>query len=138
MFRLRMIGKIIRQAGLGHITVVFFVLFFLCALGIKLTSPEVGTLGDSLWLCFQSMTTIGFGDLPTYRPACRAILVFLSLVSVFYLAVVTGVVVAYCNQLFQDQADRSIAKVQAQLEHLDQLSPEELRELSARIRSWKA
>ena len=62
----------------------------------------------------------------------------LSVVSVFYLAVITGVVVAYCNQLIQDQADRSIAKVQDQLEHLDQLSPEELRELSARIRSWKA
>ena len=136
MFRLRMIGKIIRQAGLGHITVVFFVLFFLCALGIKLTSPEVGTLGDSLWLCFQSMTTIGFGDLPTYRPACRAILVFLSLVSVFYLAVVTGVVVAYCNQLIQTQSKNIVVKLAYDLEHLDELSKDELREISHRAKEF--
>ena len=138
MFRLRMIGKINRQAGLGHITVVFLTIFLLCALVIWLGYPQVGGLGNALWLCFQSVTTIGFGDLPTHSALCRVVLVLLSVVSVFYLAVITGVVVAYCNQLIQDQAGRSIAKVQDQLEHLDQLSPEELRELSARIRSWKA
>lgn len=137
MFRLRMIGKIIRQAGLGHVTIVFFALFLLCAVGIKITCPEIGTIGDSLWLCFQSMTTIGFGDLPTYRPICRAILVFLSLVSVFYLAVVTGVVVAYCNQLIQAESKDSVVKLAYDLEHLEELSKEELREISRRAKEHR-
>ncbi len=137
MFRLRMIGRIVRQAGLGHVTIVFFALFFLCALGIKLTCPEVGTMGDSLWLCFQSMTTIGFGDMPTYRPICRIILVFLSFVSVFYLAVVTGVVVAFCNQMIQAESKNSVVKLAYDLEHLDELSQEELREISRRAKEFR-
>ena len=83
------------------------------------------------------MTTIGFGDLPTYRPACRAILVFLSLVSVFYLAVVTGVVVAYCNQLIQTQSKNSVVKLAYDLEHLDELSKDELREISRRAKEFR-
>lgn len=137
MFRLRMVGKIIRQAGLGHITLVFFVAFFLCALVIKIGCPEVYTLGDALWLCFQSVTTIGFGDLPTNTPLCRGVLVFLSVMSVFYLAVITGVVVAYCNQLIQTQSKDTVVKMAHDLEHLDELSPEELRELSRKAREVK-
>ncbi len=81
------------------------------------------------------MTTIGFGDLPTYRPICRAILVFLSLVSVFPLAVVTGVVVAYCNQLIQAESKDSVVKLAYDLEHLEELSKEELARSRAVLRS---
>lgn len=137
MFRLRMIGKIIRQAGLGHITLVFFVIFFACALVIHLGNPATGTYGDALWLCFQSVTTIGFGDVPTSTPLCRSVLVCLSVVSVFYLAVITGVVVAYCNQLIQANANESMAKIADELEHLHELSPEELKALSERIKTRK-
>ena len=133
MFRLRMIGKIVRQAGLGHITLVFLLIFAACAIILHFASP-VGSLGDALWLCFQTVTTIGFGDLPTEGLVCRVVLGFLSLISIFYLAVVTGVVVAYCNQLVAAQAEDSIARIADDLEHLDELSPEQLRELSARVR----
>ena len=138
MFRLRMIGKIIRQAGLGHITLVFFAIFCLCALGVMLGSSSVETYGDALWLCFQTVTTIGFGDLPTTGALCRVSLVFLSVVSIFYLAVITGVVVAYCNQLIERQGHESMARITDELEHLDELSPQQLRELSARIKNHQA
>lgn len=133
MFRLRMIGKIIRQAGLGHITLVFFLIFMACAVILHFGSP-VGTFGDALWLCFQTVTTIGFGDTPTAGLLCRVVLGVLSLVSVFYLAVVTGVVVAYCNQLVASSAQDSIVRIADELEHLDELTPEQLRELSARVK----
>lgn len=137
MFRLRMIGKIIRQAGLGHITLVFFAIFFLCALVMALGQPSVGGYGNALWLCFQTVTTIGFGDVPAQGPVCRGVLVFLSVVSIFYLAVITGVVVAYCNQLISAQNKRSLAKLADQAEHLDELSPQQLKELSAEIRAYR-
>ncbi|MGN0038242.1 MAG: potassium channel family protein [Coriobacteriales bacterium] len=137
MFRLRMIGKIIRQAGLGHITLVFFAIFFLCALAVMMGQPSIGGYGDALWLCFQTVTTIGFGDVPAQGALCRAALVFLSIVSIFYLAVITGVVVAYCNQLISAQAKHSLAKLADQAEHLEELSPQQLRELSAEVRAYR-
>ena len=99
---------------------------------------SVETYGDALWLCFQTVTTIGFGDLPTTGALCRVSLVFLSVVSIFYLAVITGVVVAYCNQLIERQGHESMARITDELEHLDELSPQQLRELSARIKRHQA
>lgn len=135
MFRLRLIGKIIKRAGLGHITAVFCGLFCLSALVIWLGDAGVENFGDGLWLCFQTVTTIGFGDMPTQGALCRTVLVLLSLVSVFYLAVVTGVVVAYCNQLIAGHARDCIAVVADDLERLDEMTPEQLRELAERVRA---
>lgn len=137
MFRLRMVGKIVRQAGLGHITAVFFAIFLVCSLVIWLGCPQIATFGDALWLCFESVTTIGYGDLPTSGIVCRVAIVLLSVTSIFYLAVITGVVVAYCNELIQSQSKQTVAKMAHDLEHLDELTPEELRELSVKARELK-
>ena len=93
--------------------------------------------GNALWLCFQTVTTIGFGDVPAATPLVRCTLVALSIVSVFYLAVVTGVVVAACNELVKAQANRSIVAFMDRLEHLEELDCEELKELSGQVREFR-
>ena len=133
MFKLRMIGRILRQAKLGHITIVFLVIYALCALVVSLAYPGIGDYGDALWLCFQTVTTIGFGDMPTDNLVVRIAIVALSIVSIFYLAIITGVVVAYCIEMTKAQADESVAKFVDDLEHLDEKTPEELHEISERI-----
>lgn len=137
MFRLRMIGKIIRSAGLGHISLAFLLIFLVCAALIWVLDPSIETGEDALWFCFQAATTIGFGDAVATSLAGRIVLVCLSIVSVFYLAVVTGVVVAYCNELVRAQSNRSSVQFLDQLEHLEELNPEELAALSARARAFR-
>ena len=137
MFKLRMIGKILRQAKLGHITVVFLVVFALCALVVALAYPGVGNYGDALWLCFQTVTTVGFGDVPTNSPIVRITMVVLSIISIFYLAIITGVVVAYCVELTKQQPDEGVDDLLDDLEHLDEKTPEELREISAKIAEYR-
>ena len=137
MFKLRMIGKILRQAKLGHITVVFLVAFALCALVVALAYPGVGNYGDALWLCFQTVTTVGFGDVPTNSPVVRITMVVLSIISIFYLAIITGVVVAYCVELTKQQPEESVNDLLDGLEHLDEKTPEELREISAKIAEYR-
>lgn len=137
MFRLRMVGKIIRQAGLGHITVVFFAIFLACAAVLAFGDPNIPSFGDALWLCFQSITTIGFGDVYTGTMLCRVTIVVLSVVSIFYLAVITGAVVSYCTQLVESQSRYTVTQMADQLENLDKLTPEELRALSEEARKIK-
>ena len=136
MFKLRMIGKIIRYANLGYVTMVYAAVFVGCALAIAVLCPEVGGFGNALWLCFQTATTIGFGDTDTSGFACRVLLVVVSVVSVFYLAVITGVVVAYCTQLLNGQAKNCLHRLVDDLEHLDGKTPEELRDISRRAREY--
>lgn len=137
MFRLRMVGKIVRSAGLGHITTMFLLAFLLSSMLIWAFDPGIGTWGNSLWFCFQAVTTIGYGDVTVTSGAARIVLACLSIVSVFYLAVVTGVVVAYCNELVRAQTNRSSLRFLDQLEHLEDLSHEELAELSRRARDFR-
>lgn len=134
MFKFRMIGKIIRQAKLGHITVAFAAIFVLCAAIIASFSPSVGGFGNAMWLCFQTATTIGFGDVSTHGLVVRIPLIVVSILSVFYLAVITGVVVAYCVEITKAQANDSLMALADDLEHLDEKTPEELREISERVR----
>lgn len=134
MFRLKIIRSVFRQTGLGAATSGVLAVYFVCAVIIYVSEPTAITFGDSLWLCFQTMATIGFGDVPADVPLARAVLVALSLVSVFYLAVLTGSFASYCTNIMQSRAKSTVVRMAAQLEHLEGLSRDELAELSRQAR----
>jgi voltage-gated potassium channel len=58
-------------------------------------------------------------------------------VSIFFLAVLTASVVSYCSELMLARRNESLALFMDRLEHLDELSPEELKELSSKVRTLK-
>ena len=67
----------------------------------------------------------------------RIVTVVLSIVSIFYIAAITGAVVSVCNEMLKARYNGSVAALQHKLEHLDELSPEELAELSRKVREFK-
>lgn len=134
MFRLKIIRSVFRQTGLGAATSGVLAVYLACATVIYASEPDAITFGDSLWLCFQTMATIGFGDVPAAVPLARAVLVVLSLVSVLYLAVLTGSFASYCTNIMQSRAKNTVVRMAAQLEHLEDLSRDELVELSRQAR----
>jgi hypothetical protein len=94
----------------------------------------VDGFGDALWCCFQSVTTIGYGDITVTSAVGRMIVVALSVVGILFVAVLTAAVVSYCNELMLARRNESLALYLDKLEHLDQLTQEELAELSHRVR----
>lgn len=134
MFRLKIIRSVFRQTGLGAATSGVLAVYLACAVIIYASEPDAITFGDSLWLCFQTMATIGFGDVPADAPLARAVLVVLSLVSVLYLAVLTGSFASYCTNIMQSRAKNTVVRMAARLEHLEDLSRDELVELSRQAR----
>ncbi len=137
MFRLRMVGHIIKDAGLRPLTLAFTCLFALCGLAVFALDPNVGSLGDALWFCYQAISTIGFGDIPVTNVAARAVTVILSLCSIFYLAVITGAVVNACAELAAARRKENLMQFMDQLEHVDELSREELADLAQQVRAFR-
>jgi voltage-gated potassium channel len=135
ILRLGLIRIIIRDSGLIHAVYIFLAIIVLCALLIRLFDPGISHFGDALWYCFETITTIGFGDLIISSRVARVVTVVLSIVSIFFIAVLTGAVVSYCNELMRARRNESLALFIDKLEHLDELPPEELAELSRRIKS---
>ena len=134
----RMLGNILRHTGFAHITAIFGVLFLFCSLMVWLADPGCLTFGDGMWFSFEAVSTIGFGDIEAAGPIARAATVVLSIFSVFYIALITGVVVNYCSNLIKARQKDTLANFVDSLERLEEKTPEELAELSARVREYVA
>lgn len=137
MHRLRMLIEIERQAGFGPITCVFLIVFLACSLVVWLADPATNSLGDGMWFSFQAVSTIGFGDVAAAGPVARIATVVLSVVSIFYIALITGVVVSYCNAMLKARQEGTLAHFTESLERLDQMSSEELAAFSARVKEYR-
>lgn len=117
MKKLRTLADVLRQAGFARITTL--------------------TFGDGLWFSFETVSTIGFGDIPAETPVARAITVILSVISIFYIAMLTGVAVNYCNTLIKMRQKDTMARFMDDLEHLEELDRDELADLSRRVREYR-
>ena len=133
----RAIGLIIKASGLLPSTIAFIALFLVCSILVALFEPNVNGFANSLWFMFQVVTTIGLGDFTATSFVGRAAAVVLSVYSVFFLALITGVVVRFCSERMRARRGESIAHFLDQLEHLPELSTEELTELSEKVKSLK-
>ena len=135
--KLRAIGLVIRASGLVPWTIVFITLFIICAIVVALLEPNVNGIDNALWFMFQVVTTIGLGDFTATSHVGRAAAVVLSIYSVFYIALLTGTVVSFCTERMRSRRDQSVAHFLDQLEHLSELSHDELADLSERVKHFK-
>lgn len=132
--RVRAIWPVIRAAGLVPWTIAFVVLFIIAALAVSATEPSIGGIDNAAWLMFQVVTTIGLGDYTCTSVVGRIATVVLSVYSVLFLALITGAVVSYCQERMNARRDASVAHFIDQLEHLPELSKEELGDLSEKVK----
>lgn len=130
----RAIWPVIRAAGLVPWAIAFVVLFLVASFVVAQFEPGIGGFGNAVWLMFQVVTTIGLGDFTCTSIVGRIAAIVLSLYSVLFLALITGAVVSYCTERMNARRNASVAQFLDQLEHLPELSHEELVELSEKVK----
>ena len=134
MKRLRILKEVLKRTQASKL-ILAFVLFFLAdAFVIMLVEPGIHTYPEALWYCYSVFSTAGFGDVVAVTIIGRILSVLLSIVTILVVALVTGVIVAFYNDLVSIRYKASKAEILSDLERLDELSKEELRELSEKIR----
>lgn len=135
MKRLHVLWKIVRITSADYVFYGF--LAVLAAAGILLPrlEPGIGSPGEALWYLYVSFTTIGFGDLAAATTAGRLITVAVSLYGILVVALLTGIVVGFYNELLKVRANNALDDFIRELEHLPDLSREELLELAERVRN---
>ena len=135
MKKLKLLRRVLKQTGANRLLAGFLAFVLLCALFLRLFEPGVRTYGDALWYCYAVITTVGFGDIVVQTLPARVLSVVLSVYAVLVIAVITGVVVNYYNQLVALRQRDSLTAVLDRLERLPELSREELEELAGQIRN---
>ena len=113
---------------------MFIVLFLAAAAIVTIAEPDVGRLGDGMWLMFEVVTTMGIGDFMCETAVGRLAIAAMSLYSILFLALVTASAVNICQAIMLAHRDESVAHFIYQLEHLPDLSREELAEVSDKVK----
>lgn len=134
MKRLRILKGVLKRTHADRLISGFVVFFLLDAFLIMLVEPGITNYRDAIWYCYAVFSTAGFGDLVAVTVPGRILSILLTVYTILIVALVTGVVVAFYNDVVSMEYKASKAEVLDKLENLETLSKEELSELSEKIR----
>ncbi len=136
MKRLRILRNILVRTKTDRILLGYLVFVLLSALLILIFDPAITHYGDALWYCYAVVSTAGFGDVVATVMLSKMLSVLVTAYSTIVIAVVTGVVVNFYTQIIDMQRKGTVTAFMDRLEHLDTMSKEELKELSAQIKRF--
>ena len=137
MKRIQVLKRVLRDTGANRIWAAFVIEFFVSAAIIWLCEPDFHRYGDALWYLYAVVTTIGFGDFVAQHLVSRILSVLMSISAAVVIAIITGVIVNYFNHISSIRIEETLAAFMDKLEHLPELPPEELEQLSLKVRDFR-
>ncbi len=113
---------------------VYLVVYFVFSLFIWQQDPDIKDLSDALWFTFQTVTTIGYGDLLATSVIGRALTVILAIYSMAIVAIFTGIIAGFYVEVVKHKSNERLMEFLERLTDLPDMSKEELTELAQRAR----
>ena len=137
MRTLRILWMILKRTHTIKVCISFAVCFFVGAAIIQGVEPDITTYGESLWYCYVACATIGFGDFAAVTAIGRILTIFLSLHATVFLAMIPAIIVSYYMEVVHRREKESVSIILDKLEHLPEMSKEELQAISDKIKKIK-
>ena len=140
MKRIKVLGSVLKRTRADKIIIGFIVFIFAIAAVIQLVEPDINRYGDALWYCYAVISTAGFGDVVAVTfigKMCYDSSLLGIGISLFVVAIATGVVVNFYTQMVELQRKETLAMFMDQLERLPELSREELENISRKVRQFR-
>ena len=130
---LHIIRNVLKQSHTDKVLWIYFAFVIVSAFLIWIFEPGISKFTDALWYCYAVISTAGFGDIIVTGPLPKILSVAVTVFSMFVVALVTGVATNYYMQLISIRNNETLEAFIDKLEHLPDLSHEELEELSRRV-----
>lgn len=137
MKRYRLLWSVIKRTHTDKLICVFLINMFVVALIITMVEPGINTYEDGLWYTFVACTTIGFGDFTAVTFIGRILTVYMTVNEILLVAIIPGVVVSYYLEVIHRRENETLTIFMDKLEHLPELSREELQEISDKVKKIK-
>ncbi len=134
---LRTLRNILRHTKADRVLLVYIVFVFAAALLIWIFEPTITTYRGALWYCYAVISTAGFGDVVVTTLIPKILSVIITAYSLLVIAIVTGVVVNYYNQVIAIKDKETMIAFLDQVERLPELSKEELKTLSDQVKQFR-
>ena len=130
MKHLRILKNVLVRTRTNRILLSYIIFVLMDAFVIMISDPSITTYEEALWYCYAVISTVGFGDVVVTSVIAKICSVLLTVYSILVIALITGVVVNFYNQLIQTQQKETISAFVDRLQRLPELSKEELQEIS--------
>ena len=137
MNKFRIFKMILKRTHTTKVVTSFIICFFVCALLIQLVEPGIDTYSESIWYCYVSTATIGFGDYVAVTAIGRILTVIISIHAALMLAMIPAILVSYYMEVIHRREKESVSIMLDKLEHLPEMSKEELQEIADMIKNIK-
>ncbi len=137
MKKLKMLCRILKETGAGHMLLIYAIVVTVIAVVIWAIEPHITRFGDALWYCYAVLSTIGFGDVLVTLPISKILSLVVTVYSTVIIAVVTGVIVQFYNQLTELRQKDTLTAFLDKLERLPELSKAELEDISQAVRDHR-
>ncbi|MEF9935205.1 MAG: potassium channel family protein [Clostridium sp.] len=134
MRKIKLLWNVLRSVDGDKIFLGFIGFLAIIAFFIGLVEPDIQGYSNALWYCFAVVTTIGFGDMVAVTTVGRILTVILSMYGILIVALIPGIVVSYFNEFKKKNEDETTSMYLDKLERLNELSKDELTELSSLIK----
>lgn len=132
----KILRSLFKVTGADKIFLSYLLFFIIAAIIILIFEPNINRLIDSIWYCFVAASTIGFGDYVAVSLIGRITTIILSIYSLGVVTIFTAVITSYFMESSKLKAKVNVRHFLDDLEHLDKLSKEELKELSSRVKKF--
>ncbi len=132
----KIMWRVLKRTRTDKLVYGYLVLLLLISFAIWMVEPDINTFFDSLWYCFSVLTTIGFGDIIAVTLIGRILSIILSLYSMIMIAVIPGVITSFYLEAVKVRSKDSMEKFMYDLEHLPELSKDELEQLSEKVKQF--
>lgn len=128
---------LLRSLKLVHfdkILAVYLVVYFVFSLFIWYCDPDIKDLSDALWFTFQTVTTIGYGDLQATSVLGRILTVILAIYSIAVVAIFTGIIAGFYVEVVKAKGNEEVVSFLRTLEKLPDMDRDELIRISERAK----
>lgn len=132
--RWRLFWSVVKRSSANKMIYSFIINFFFVAAIITVREPGIHNYGEGLWYTFVSCSTIGFGDFTAVTFLGRILTVYIAVCEILLVAILSGVVVSYYLEVVHRREKESVTIFLDKLEHLSELSKDELDDISARVK----
>ena len=129
--------SVLKHTGAIHIFWSFILFLCIASFVLTIVEPGITRFIDGLWYCFVASTTVGFGDIVAVTLIGRITTIAVVFYGIVATATIPGVVLTYYLEYIKAREQETLSVFLEKLEHLPELSHEELKEISAKIKKLK-
>lgn len=127
-----------KEVGAQRIFIVYLAFLLICCGLFCILEPETFPhFGNAVWYCFQTITTIGFGDIVPTRTVVRVLSVIVGLSALFVVALLTGITVSFFNEKMRFRRNESFIEFDHYMNHLTELDKDQLARLEEQYRTFR-